>query len=650
MNDLETRIRRVLEEDAAHAPRVPRAPVRMRTRVRHRQVGTGLTATITVLAVFAGTFAGFRLLSPAPPSQVPADTHTRPVYERTATIEGFTVTSPSDWYLIDEWPGSREVLGQTTLTPAVLPILQASSFDPGLEAPICRGNGVAEPIPTGGLVLAVGVTLAGDRPSTNDQPCGTGNYARATIDRGGSPLNYFVWWNEASLQAEPAASDTLDAIRTGVLSSLDQLSARTDLPGIQFPGTETPGYVLWGGTNGDDGSTFTIEARPEDPNIDLKLIDRYTDGTYSEGGFAAFDVPPKPIDGGFMGAVIEGAASVEFRRTEGGPPGVALLADLPPSLDYPADAYYFPSGYPTKIDSFEGKLVALASDGSVITESTATDTAIASGEVPGTSWLLRLVNASEPPSVDHITLALEATQGAGSFTKQTWDMSAADGIGYRTFAFAPYNGNSTEFLIYGVVPPDTSEVVVPQEVRDLTIPSDKLVPIVDNAGVTVALAFARDDAFIPVIGPIRTLDANGNLLASEAFDPPDLVMTYATPHGAVTATGSFGVDWRIDTHQDGLTLTLGDRSEDIPWPDFGAVIVRPTGVPAGSAFDALAIVWTDLSVNAVCVTSEGRWCGRWIPARDAPGHEARMWVVELPGGGTGQLWFDDKSAGSISWP
>jgi hypothetical protein len=406
--------------------------------------------------------------------------------------------------------------------------------------------------------------------------------------------------------------------------------------------------VLWGGTN-DDGSTFTIEARPDDPNIDLKMVARQNDGSYSEGGFAAFDVPPKPIDGGFMGAVAQGAASVEFRRADGGPPGVALLADLPPSLGYAADAYYFASGYPTKVDSFGGRLVALTADGAVMTNATAADTSIASGTVPGASWLLRLDGGPEVLSVDHIPRTLEATQQDGSLNRQQWVLSPADGLAYRTYAFTPYNGNSTQFLLYGVVPVGTAEVRVPQESRELVLPLSSFTPIQDASGTTIAYVFASDNAFIPIHGPIQTFDANGNALGSEPVDDPYLGMA-CTTGGALSATGSFGADWRIDTDQDGLALTLGDLSENIPWPDLGAIIVRPTGVPPGNAFSALALVWTNLSVDAVCVTSEGRWCGRWIPPRDASGNVARLWVVELPGGGSGALLFDDQQVGSISWP
>jgi len=200
------------------------------------------------------------------------------------------------------------------------------------------------------------------------------------------------------------------------------------------------------------------------------------------------------------------------------------------------------------------------------------------------------------------------------------------------------------------VPPGATEVVLPQESRDLTILANELIPIVDDAGTTVGLAFARDDAFIPIPGLIHTTDANGDQVATQSFA---LQLGFPGPDVGRTVSGTFGVDWRIDQGTDGLALTIGNDGggpEHIPWLDFGATLVRPTGLPLNQAFNALALVLTGTNVDAVCVTSEGRWCGRWMPSRDAAGAEARLWVIELPGGGSGQLWFDDKQVGSISWP
>jgi hypothetical protein len=231
MNDLETRIRRVLEEDAARAPRVAHAPEHMRARVGRRQIRNGLTATITVVAVVAGTFAGLRLLSPAP-SKVPADSNTRPIYERTATIEGITVTSPSDWYLVDEWPGATRVLQQERSTSSVvLPVLQISSFDPGVRTRLCEGDGAAAPLPAHGLAIAIGL-IVDDSQGSATEPCGEGNYTYATIVRGGQPFTYFMW------SSDDAGAGDVASVRDQVLASLSgsmtALTAPTDLPGLAF--------------------------------------------------------------------------------------------------------------------------------------------------------------------------------------------------------------------------------------------------------------------------------------------------------------------------------------------------------------------------------------------------------------------------------
>ena len=43
------------------------------------------------------------LVVPTVPTVPTVPAGTRPVFQRTATIGGLTVTSPSDWYLVDYW-------------------------------------------------------------------------------------------------------------------------------------------------------------------------------------------------------------------------------------------------------------------------------------------------------------------------------------------------------------------------------------------------------------------------------------------------------------------------------------------------------------------------------------------------------------------
>jgi hypothetical protein len=122
--------------------------------------------------------------------------------------------------------------------------------------------------------------------------------------------------------------------------------------------------------------------------------------------------------------------------------------------------------------------------------------------------------------------------------------------------------------------------------------------------------------------------------------------------GSLVATGTFsGVDWKVATAAAGITVTISgspDRETVVGWPSLGWSLTRRLHVDR--PFDAVALVLTDLDVTRVCAKSEGEWCGRWMPARDAGGAEARLWIIELPGAGSGSLVLNDKEAGSITWP
>jgi len=66
MNDLEQRLKDVLESDASKAPRVARAPEGLKRDVRRRQVGTALIGTFATggpqfLGVNVLSFIGFVL-------------------------------------------------------------------------------------------------------------------------------------------------------------------------------------------------------------------------------------------------------------------------------------------------------------------------------------------------------------------------------------------------------------------------------------------------------------------------------------------------------------------------------------------------------------------------------------------------------------
>ena len=355
--DLEQRLRRTLDDDASKAPRVERAPVGLRRMVRRHQAGTAAVSALTIMALVAGSVAAVRAFDHNGIAPIPAGELTRPVFERTATIEGFTVTSPSDWYMVDRWAASGQLLAFELGQQRLAPVLEISNFDPGLDGAVCDVTpGSGNPLPPGGFVIFIGLETGTNAGSWNaDEMCGGNAVIAGTsglrYGADGEPIPYEEWLATADPQPSGDAFVTAQTIYESIRPDI-HWGAPT------HPNLDTAGYVLWGGTD-PDGSTWTIEARPTDVNVDLLRLTRTPDGNYSQGGVADFAVPPENVDGGVMGVVNQDALGVEYRPADDGTPTQAQLADLPPSLGYAADAYYFPEGYPTNGQPPDGKLVAV---------------------------------------------------------------------------------------------------------------------------------------------------------------------------------------------------------------------------------------------------------------------------------------------------
>ena len=62
MNNLEQRLKDVLDTDAAKAPAVPRAPEGLKREVRRRQIGTALIGTVALVAVLGVSLAGLQAI------------------------------------------------------------------------------------------------------------------------------------------------------------------------------------------------------------------------------------------------------------------------------------------------------------------------------------------------------------------------------------------------------------------------------------------------------------------------------------------------------------------------------------------------------------------------------------------------------------
>ena len=101
MNDLDRDLRELFHDKAGSVEMAPSAPADVLLRGRRRQIATVITGFVATAAAVLVTVVVIGRIT-APSTSVPA---TPLGYaERTATIEGVTVTAPSGWALMDDWP------------------------------------------------------------------------------------------------------------------------------------------------------------------------------------------------------------------------------------------------------------------------------------------------------------------------------------------------------------------------------------------------------------------------------------------------------------------------------------------------------------------------------------------------------------------
>ena len=351
MNDVERRIRDILAHDASRAPLVEQMPDRVRPRVRRRQTGMAVVAALTSVALIAGVVAVMRSLEPVErprpvvvPTVPPVPTGTRPVFQRTATIGGLTVTSPSDWYLVDYWGAWNS--DATSLDSHAIPLLELTNFDAGLSSPVCEaGADATTRLPADGVAIFVTV---GNDGSDGADLCG-GRIERALPGTVGSTPY------RAVMTLGPEVSDEDRAAAEQIWSSMawNRLTF--------YARGRSPRYVLDGW---QDGSTSSLlEVVPSSQNVELSLIETDGDGGSGESTVANVDVPEKQaIEGDTFGAVTKDAARVEYRRAGESTALVARLIDLPPTLAAAFDAYVVerpPKGGPSEVQAIgaDGKLL-----------------------------------------------------------------------------------------------------------------------------------------------------------------------------------------------------------------------------------------------------------------------------------------------------
>ncbi len=420
--DFENELRDLFREKAAEAPLAApampaSAPRQVLRRSRLHQMGTVLGSAAVVAALIVGSVAGLtRILGEGDHDR--AGNGGYEIFERTATIEAFTVESPSDWYLVNQWPTSmliavegsggsssacvavpggtvqecEDVPKAITSTPIAvpygLPMLQLSNVDLGLAANAC-----ADGVPGDGAVLYVALdydaAIAGiadpsipdfsstaGLPPEGDGPCGPGRYASFTV----KGERFFSWIGIGSGASE--------ADRETVETSYEMMSAIPDWEPSP-PAESTPAYVIAGGLT-QAGTDWRLELRPSQQNVAFSLV-----GVARSSDFV---IPPSVIEWAatdpIFGAISKQAAAVEFRGQDDASIAIAgTIVPLPPSLPFDFDLFFIEG-----TAGIEGEAVALGPDGQALEGGTSVgtvrqDVVRIDGSMLAHNWMARFIGS-----------------------------------------------------------------------------------------------------------------------------------------------------------------------------------------------------------------------------------------------------------------
>ena len=371
MSDARETLRRGIGDFAPRPDGYERVLERRDRKRRNQRIMSGALAVAIVLI---GALAFVRVLRSAPAQ---TGDGTRPVFRRTTTIGGLTVSSPSDWYLVDYWGvGNPDA---TSLESNAIPLFELTNFDPGLSSPVC-GAGSDQPTRFPADGVAILVTVGNDLGNTAGL-CGGSVDASATGTISGLPY-------QSMLTVGPNVSEEARAAAEETWRSLEWTSFYFYARG------QAPAYVLDGWS--EEGLDWLLEARKSERGVEI-----YEIAQFSNYGDAAHVVPrgSSPIQGETVGIATEDAARVEFRRAGVDTTLIARLIDLPPSLAFGFDAYVFEPQLPGRyfeLGPFE--VVAIGTDGEVLgsnlpplvnTERVGTVRAF------GTTWTVKLSTSSD---------------------------------------------------------------------------------------------------------------------------------------------------------------------------------------------------------------------------------------------------------------
>ena len=379
-NELRDLFREKAEEAPLATPALPAsAPPRVLRRGRRHQVATILGSAVVIVALIVGSVAGLtQILGEGNDDEVGNGDYD--VFQRTATVEAFTVGSPSDWYLVNQWPLSMLIAvegsggsssacvavpgdeveecndtGEGTSSPIPLPqglpMLQLSNVDLGLASNAC-----ADGLPVDAAVLYVAVDahpqVGGDAPPIPELPMGTGLPAEGDGACGPGRYAHFKVNGEPMFAWIGVGADVSDEDRETVETSYEMMSAIPDWE-LSPPDETTPAYVIAGGST-QAGDDWRLELRPSQQNVAFSLVGVARSSDYV--------IPPSVIEWAatdpIFGAITKQAAAVEYRSNDDPSIGIlGTIVPLPPSMPFDFDLFFIEG-----TAGIEGEAVALGPD------------------------------------------------------------------------------------------------------------------------------------------------------------------------------------------------------------------------------------------------------------------------------------------------
>lgn len=356
MNEVEHDLRQLFERKAGSVGGVaPKLPETVRKRGRRRQLGTALLSGAVAIALVAGSIGVLRALDPA------QDRHPTPaddpwtgyeVFERTAVVHAFTITSPSDWYLVDQWRWARPIAADLPEEERVTPVLMLSNTDRGLTSSPCFDPAAAVGADEAVLTIAADDAYWWEHRGQADAlpqapapygaggferagPCGAGTYVPfATEDL--PFVAHFVFGDDVSIADRQTLIDAFETLSARAVIDTTPIGTRRDHP--------SGAYVISGGENA--AGPWTLELRPSegsDPRSNVVLEAVHAEGgRVGLGDFFLTDDNAVEQAGGdpVFGAVVKDANAVELHLEDGTPPIPAQLVPLPPSLPFDFDLFF----------------------------------------------------------------------------------------------------------------------------------------------------------------------------------------------------------------------------------------------------------------------------------------------------------------------